>query len=345
MEAGTTSAVEAAFETFQIEVDADPDLVAVARARRLIFRDAFLGEADVSEFVYSGSLARKTQRDPMNDVDVIVVYNAAHHPDWGVDGDGSAKAALEHTRGRVRELLSASPDGEDFVRLTRLQNHAVKCFIDDPEDPDAFTVDAMPALRLEDGVLLVPEKNSDCWIKTNPEYLISKVAERQEEWTQFVPTVRMIKHWSETAGSEMKSLVAEVLALNELPVEARRAVALKRFFQAASIAVLGAVEDPAELCGEIQPSLDRQAACALLDQAASHAWKAVEAEDRGESDAALCHWRNLFGDAFPAPAGGCDNDEDEKYENIAVNVGSGAAAVGEIGRERSRPVKDSPQGA
>ena len=60
------------------------------------------------------------------------------------------------------------------VRLARPGNHAVKCFLDDPNDPDAFTVDAMPALRQADGALLVPEKSPKDWIRTDPEDLIQR---------------------------------------------------------------------------------------------------------------------------------------------------------------------------
>ena len=61
----------------------------------------------------------------------------------------------------------------------------------------------------------------------------------------------------------MKSLVVEVLALDLLPV-ADRPAALSRFFTAAAEAVWGPICDPAGLCGEIQPDMDRAAASAAL---------------------------------------------------------------------------------
>jgi hypothetical protein len=51
----------------------------------------------------------------------------------------------------------------------------------------------MPALRLRDGVLLIPEKSSKDWIRTNPEHLIQRVADRQKEWDLFRPLVRVLK--------------------------------------------------------------------------------------------------------------------------------------------------------
>jgi hypothetical protein len=154
---GDAMSVEQAFDDFQKTVNADKDHVDLARERRDVFKKAFTAEPDVAEVFGSGSLARSTQLDPVHDVDVVIVYQATDHPDWGQPGD-SAGNALEHTRGRVKDLLGAT-DGsvEKLVRYTRWRNHAVKCWVDPPEMPDAFTVDAMPAMRQTDGTLLIPQ--------------------------------------------------------------------------------------------------------------------------------------------------------------------------------------------
>jgi hypothetical protein len=269
--------LSSAFDTIQSHADADPSAVAVARARRDLFRDALTTEDDVLEVVPSGSLARSTQRDPLNDVDVIVTYDARAHSEWGVAGD-SAAGALDHTREQIHRLLGAT-DGTfaQEVRLATPRNHAVKCFLDDPNVEGAFTVDAMPALRQAGGGLLVPEKRSANWVRTDPEFLIAEVARRQKEWDLFRPLVRLLKYWNDTHGKLMKSLVVEVLALRSLPVASTRPQALQRFFQAAVYAVDQPITDPAGLCGEIQPDLDRDAARDLLDEAAGHAWRALNA--------------------------------------------------------------------
>jgi len=145
---------------------------------------------------------------------VIIVFDAAEQPDWGQPGD-SAEEALKYTGQRINALLGATNGTfAHEVRLARPGNHAVKCFLDDPDDPDAFTVDAMPALRLSDGVLLVPEKSSRDWIRTNPEHLIQRVADRQKEWDLFRPLVRVLKLWKDVHDTGLKSLTVEVLALN-----------------------------------------------------------------------------------------------------------------------------------
>jgi predicted nucleotidyltransferase len=336
-----------AFNTLQKVADAGPAQVAEARRRRDLFAGVFATEGDVIEVVASGSLARSTQRVPLNDVDVAVVFDASTHPDWGLPGD-SASAALDYLRTKVAELLGSGGLGE--VRLAVPRNHSVKCWLDDPDADRAFTVDAMPALRQPGGELLVPEKKSEYWIRTHPEYLIEMVRERQAKWAWFRPLVRVLKLWNDRDGGVMKSLTVEILALNNLPAETNRPRAVQRFFQAAVNAIDLPIVDPSGFCGEIQPDLDRVAARERLDAAASWAWHAVNSQDAGETDRAACLWRNVFGDAFPEPEDGCPVAAEEDDGSGTFYIGTGAAAAGmaaaggRIGVDRPRPVTDAPQG-
>jgi hypothetical protein len=321
-----------AFDDLQTVVNAPPESVRKARRRRDLFRDAFGGDDDVTESVPSGSPARGSQKDPIHDVDVIIVFDPEAHPDWGTPGP-SAGAALDHVQSRVHDLLGET-DGTfaKEVRLAQPRNHSVKCWLDDPEVEGAFTVDVTPALRQEGQTLLIPEKNSNRWIQTAPEYLIQLVADRHSSWSLFVPLVRDLKRWGADQKTDITSLLLEVLALDHLP-EAERPQALAQFFAAAANGVLLPVEDPAGLCGEIQPELDRMAAAQHLTKAAEAAWRAVEAEGRGDTDRAACLWRTVFGDIFPEPPGGCGN---------GTALAAGAAAATSV-RPRRR-VRDAPQG-
>jgi len=332
--------IEGAFEQLQAVATADPDQASKARERRDLFRTAFEPCDDVVEVVPSGSLARKTQRDPINDVDLVIVFDPEQHPDWGEDGE-SAGEALEYLKDKVRELLG-STEGTvaNEVRLAKPRNHAVKCFLDDPQDPDAFTVDVMPALRHADGHLIAPERESEEWIETDPEFLIGRVEARQEDWEAFIPLVRVLKMWNQTSNAGMKSLAVEVLALELLPPEPSLARAVQRFFSAAELRIEEPIEDPAGRCGEIDPDLDVDQARSCLANAASAAWKACDAQDVGETDRAACLWREVFGAAFPEPEGGCE-DSASGGNGVGVGVGIGVG----IGVGRPRPVRDAPQGA
>jgi len=325
-----------AFDDLQSEADAAAEHVREARRRRDVFRVAFGGQEEVEEVVLSGSLARSTQREPLNDVDLVIVFDHAEHPEWGAAGP-SAGDALTYLGQRVNALLGIT-NGEvaQEVRLARPGNHAVKCFLDDPDAESPFTVDAMPALRQSDGTLLVPEKASERWILTNPEFLIARVAERQRDWSLFRPMVRVLKMWNDCHDTSMKSLTIEVLALERLPEESNRPRALQRFFTAAEQAIDYPIEDPAGLCGPTQRDLDRERARAQLSAAATTSWEAVVAQEQGETDHAVCLWRSVFGDVFPEPPDGCP----AKKSKAPVVVGA-AAGVGTV---RPRPIRDAPQG-
>lgn len=205
----------------------------------------------------------------------------------------------------------------------------MKCFIDDPDDPDAFTVDAMPALRQPDGTLLIPEALTHQWVAADPEDLIRRVAEHQTAWSYFRPMVRVLKQWRHSApvDGKIKSLVMEVLALECMPRAGSRSAALRAFFTAAAVRVNWPIADPAGKCGLIQPDLDTVGLRTALEAASETATRACAAAANGDTDEALRSWQEIFGTAFPAP-------EAKKPSPW----GAGPALI------TPRRVKDAPQG-
>jgi len=324
--------IEQAFNTLQTNVNAEPEMVKEARRRRNLFINAFETLDDVDRGRVSGSLARGSQIDRIRDVDTYIEFDPTKHASWGTPGT-SAQEALDYTQTKVRELLGATEGSFDqVVRLANTRNHAVKCFLDDPDDPDGFTVDVMPALKHADGTLLIPEARSNCWVPANPQYLIDEVAARHARWNRFVPVVRLLKRWTREQATGIKPLVLEVMSLRHLPEASSRGEALKKFFAAANYHIAWPVVDPAGLCGEIQPDMDNAAAQKFLGEAAEISFRAEDARERGEIDEAACLWRKLFGDAFPEPEAGCGGIE------------WGGAIGGIAGVSRPRKPKDTPQG-
>ncbi len=323
--------VESGFDDLQQDVDADVDAVHEARRRRDVFRTALGGLDEVKEVIPSGSLARGTHKDPIHDVDLIVVFRDDAHPEWhsGDESDDTADEALEHTRGRIKELIGSNgTDGEE-VRHTLLRNHSVKCFLDDPGDPDAFTVDVTPGLRRSAGGLWIPESLSQKWVPSDPEYLMRLVADRHADWPLFAKLVRVLKRWNSDHGDLMKSLVVELLALHHLD-GTDRPHALSQFFTAAAAAVQEPICDPADLCGEVQPDLDCDSVQEKLLEAAELAWHAIDLAGRGKGAQAMCKWQEIFGDIYPEPPGGCGSR--------GAGVATGGAVVAK------RPIRDLAQG-
>lgn len=335
--------VTVAFNDYQSFVNAPPEEVREARRRRDQFRDALEFEADVVVVVPLGSLARGTHRRPIHDVDLVVVYDEASHPEWGLEG-ASAGDALSYVGGRINALLGATSGAvAKEVRLGSPRNHAVKCFLDDPGQDGAFTVDVMPAFR-RNGMLLVPESRNRRWIYTNPEYLIDEVEARHSDWNKYAGLVRMLKAWAGNKETKIKSLVMEVLALKLLEEAGNRPVALKNFFVKAAwhIENGNVVTDPAGVCGPIQDDLDYDAFADALTDSADLAAAAMSSASNNDQRGAILRWGQVFGDGFPdppppaSPPGG---------PGPLPGVTPLAPLVpGEPEPPTRRPIRDTPQG-
>lgn len=343
---------ETAFNQFQTTVNADPSQIATARSRRDAFVTALSERDDIEEVVVGGSLRRGTQRAPINDVDIYPVFSSDEHPEWGEDGV-SAHDAIELVAERIGSIfgkdgthlhLLDEDDGTGtHVRLKGRRRHSIKCFIDNPKDEGGFTVDVVPSLRHDVKGLLIPERDLDDadngrWIRTDPEYLVAAVSERQAKWSLWVPTVRILKHWSERVQTGMSSLYVEVLALNALPTDTKRSEAVQRFFNAVEWSVSAALQDPAQLCGAIQPDLDVETAKTRIAEAAALSRRALADESNENDDDAVCAWRAVFGPDFPEPPCGCEAASAKPVAAAAI-VGTAPAPT-----PKRRAVRQSPQG-
>lgn len=348
---------DTAFATFQTTVNADAAQVKEAILRRNAFLGALTSPAEVVRAQCIGSFARRTQLAPLNDVDILLIFDSESHPGWGsAQIDRSPFEALTHTASLVKALLGPSgsdlarlnPDGgtDLNVRLAHRKRHSVKCFLDRAGAEDAFTVDVVPAVEHPLGGVWIPERNLEdddggTWVRSNPQVLIDVARSNQDAWGDWIRVVRLLKYWNRIAGAGMTSLYVEVLAHSCLPSNETKARAIARFFQSAYIEVSAALEDPARLCGPIQPDLEVAIARDALDRAASLAWDAANAEADGRHDDAVCAWRALFGTAFPEPPCGCDGSQAKVSAITAASTVSFPSSQPSRGPRR---VRDSPQG-
>jgi hypothetical protein len=330
---GSRMSLLTAFSDFQRDVvNAEKRQMTTARERRDAFVQAFKAEDDTEDAFCSGSLRRLTHLRPIHDVDVVVVYERDAYPTWGAPGP-SSEQAMSHVKSRVDALLGSQGSRTQLVRMSRLsgRGRSVKCFIDttDTNKADAFTVDVMPVLRQDDQTLILPSQIEKVWSTADPEYLIRRIADKQSQWDQFCPTVRLLKLWArEQVPTQVKSLVMEVLALHHLPTTAENVpAALRRFFTAAAATVSEGVEDPAGYCGPIQIVLDHEALRKHLAAAADAAQKASAATAANNQAQATTLWQSILGPEF-APG----------HSSTPPAAASAAAAV------VPRPIRDAPQG-
>jgi len=310
------------FRSFSHAIESDPLGVLLAKWRQDAFIRKLKQLPDVVEVIPSGSLTRGTQIGRIHDVDLIVVFDKAAHPDFGGGGPESAQAAITYLQGKLLQQLHPLSDDqvldgakEGLVRDTEQRRHVVTCrggWIGPFTDiiPSAPPVDVMPAVR-EGSHLLVPERGTG-WIDADPEKLMRKVAQRQREWEYFTEVVRMVKAWAKEEKLGMKNLAVEVMVLKYCPrpglfetLSCGEGVA--RFFEAASKAHIRSLEDPAGRCGKIDEKMNYGKLRDHLDHAAKLARLAMDVthayDNRSRINAVVPDpdvlWHELFGKKYP----------------------------------------------
>lgn len=323
------------FRSFSHAIESDPLGVLLAKWRRDAFTRKLKQLDDVVEVIPSGSLARGTQIGPIHDVDLIVVFDQAKHPDFGHGGPESVQKVLTYLQGKLVEQLhpltadlraEGATEGlvedavveDTLVKDTEQRMHVVTCrggWIGEFTNiiPSTPPVDVMPAVR-EGSHLLVPERGKG-WIDVDPEKLMRQVAQRQREWKYFTEVVGMMKAWAENEGLDIKNLAIEVMVLKYCPrpgffetLSCGEAVA--QLFEAADKAHITSLEDPAGRCGKIDPKLKYSELQAKLTRAAELARQAMDIEHVLENEPSMAEfidpdipWRELFGRKYPRARG------------------------------------------
>jgi hypothetical protein len=114
--------------------------------------------------------------------------------------------------------------------------------------------------------------------------------------------IKAVKHWNRASGKPLSGFHIEVMsysAFRSKPDDPR--AGLRDLFQHLANAVQFACPDPAGLGPAIDVDLisqKRTHARDLLQGAAQAAQAAIDAERKGDGNAALARWRSLLGDAF-----------------------------------------------
>lgn len=309
------------FRSFSEAIASDPIGVLLAKWRRDVFIRKLKRLPDVVDVIPSGSLTRGTQTGTIRDVDLIVVFDSAQHPDYGIAGESgeaaeSAQAAITHLENGLLEQLHPWRGATGgLLRETEQRRHVVKYQGDWAGPfreiiPSAPPVDVMPAVR-KGSHLLIPERGTG-WIDVDPELLIRQVEQRQREWKYFKEVVGMVKAWARLNHLKMKNLAIEVMVLKYCPrpgffetLSVGEAVA--RLFEAAAKARITSLKDPAGRCGEIDPHINFGKLCSALDRAAVLSRLAMDAEhlwkNRHHAVEDVIHpdvfWRELFGKKYP----------------------------------------------
>lgn len=248
---------------------------------------AFPSASDLpfSRGVLMGSAAKSTIIRPIDDIDVLAIFDNVNHA-WDKYRRDS-KAFIY----RIRSAY----DGLETAQVgTRGQ--AVRVFF-----KTGGHVDVAPVFSYGSNLYGLPNGDGG-WINTAPTVANEWFARRNSELGyNLAPLVRLLKKWNVAHSKRLRSFHLETLAATVFQtLGSSRQNGLARFFEWAPGRL--DVADPGGQSGSLSGYLSwsaRQEAVQALKAAAERASKALTAEAAGAHQEAKRLWRILLGAAFP----------------------------------------------
>ncbi len=231
---------------------------------------------------FGGSVAKHTYVDGMSDIDSLVIIN-----DTALY-DASPSLALQ----RVTEIL-----GKRFAREAVITHGRMAVTV---EYTDGMKIQLLPAIRMKNGVLLVPSSHTEEWSRINPVAFQAALTKRNEECAgKLVPTIKLAKAINGTlpdsqrlTGYHLESLA--IAAFRGYQGPKTTAAMLPVLFEKAKDLVLAPIRDSTGQSVNVDDHLGpsngdaRVNASHLLGRLAKRMWNATSASSTAQ-------WRALFG--------------------------------------------------
>lgn len=289
--------VASTFQSYLSSLELTDRERADASAQQVALRDRL--RLHLAGFVDSrlvGSYRRGTAIRPLKDIDVFVVLDARqHHRDV-------PEAPLRLLQTIDRALRASYPSHKP-----RIQGRSVNIGFSGTEiDYDIVTAFAPTwtgAAGTEPPYYEIPDRRVSTWIRTNPaKHAEACIAANERAGGMLNGLIKATKHWNRASGKPLSGFHIEVMSYSAFwskPNDPR--AGLRDLFQHLANAVQSACPDPAGLGPAIdadRTSQERAHARKLLQGATQVAQAAVDAERKGDGDAAIALWRSLLGDTF-----------------------------------------------
>lgn len=250
------------------------------RTHLLGIKDAFL----------SGSYGRSTAIRPLNDIDLFVILDEATHRALRASPPETCLKLIQST------LVSAYPGKP----LPRIQGRSVN--IDFSGTGIAF--DVVPAFAVASGGYVIPDRERQNWIQTNPEqHKAAGIAANERAGNKLNLLIKAAKHWNNRNDKPLRSFHLEVMsysAFSQAPTT--YAEGLAKLFTHLAAAVLKSCPVPSSAGPNIDASMppeERSAAQKKLLAAAEAAGRALAFERNQQIEKANAEWRGLLGPEYP----------------------------------------------
>jgi hypothetical protein len=286
--------VSEAFDTFKSQLELPDRKQKEAADAQKEMRERVSLYLPIENSFLTGSYARHTKIDPLNDVDVFLVRNTSR---TGVSTDGSGifpGVALD----QVRDAVARAYPREATIKK---QNRSVNLQI--AGLPLGF--DLTPAwLRTPDGYW-IPDTDSSSWIPSYPEVhagMMTTANERSDG--KLKPLIKMVKHWSRNNYDRLCSFHIELICADIFGRQALPNYPIGMTIVLSSL--LGYINttmtDPVYHVSKVNKSLSPSESADLVLRAKSDGQRALDAltfENAGRSSEAIAKWREIFLSGFP----------------------------------------------
>jgi hypothetical protein len=235
-----------------------------------------------------GSAGRKTIIRPLDDIDVLAVFDDSEV--WSTYQWDSWSFI-----NRIRNALN-----KFAVEIVGTRGQAVRLFYKVPPH-----VDIAPVFKYTSGSYALPDGKGG-WLTTNPDYHQGYLDTRNAQLGYHLkPMARMLKRWNNVHSHRLKSFHLEVMVANifiSLGSDYRDAA--YQFFGKAPYYLN--VTDPAGHSGDLAANLtwkQQQDIMTSSNSARDKTRVALEAEAEGDHEEAIRQWRMVFGSEFPSYSG------------------------------------------
>jgi hypothetical protein len=278
-----------------------------------------------------GSFARKTMIKPLRDIDKVVILAETLRglsPDQVMD--------------RLQSVLAKAYPKATFDR----SRHSLK--LDFGED--SFCFDVVPAWETttDDDDVLIADRKTGNWKRSNTRELIRVVSDRNDECDGlFIHVVRMIKHLvAHYMDEAVPGLHVESIAYLAMKTSMPYADACVAVLAVGADALGGSYADPTgkDCISERLTPDERVRAQAAFRTAADRAREAQCLAEAGDDNNAIRVWHDLFGDPFPQPAAQQLGSALAAAATGSI-TSSGHPSVSTAGRQSARPTRSWRRGA
>jgi hypothetical protein len=243
----------------------------------------------VSAFL-QGSFARKTMISPLRDIDKVVILAEVLRglsPDEVMD--------------RLEDVLRVRYPKATFDRT----RHSLKIDF----GPDTFCFDVVPAWETtsDDDDVLIANRDTSGWDRSNSRKLMRVIAERNDECDgRFIHIVRMIKHLVAHSMDEViPGLHVESIAYAAINASMPYPQACQTVIGSAVQLLGDSYTDPTgqDQLSERLTDEERSRARNAFAVAAAKAREARDLAEAGDHTNTIRVWHEMFGEPFPEPKG------------------------------------------